>query len=479
MSESINIKGSNGHYAGIIALIAIGQVIFGTDFGAVNVALASIAKDLQIAPGMLSWVVGTYSLAYAGFLVLGGRASDSFGRRRFCILGLLLFGSGSLLAVFSFNVWTLIAARALEGFGSAFFIPSSFSLINVLLPEGQIRHRAFAVFSATQGIAMILGLCGGGIVTTTMGWRAVFLINIPLVVAAILLSYRFIPAHLRSPKKPTIDVAGAILITMSAVFAVAALSAIGEYGWTDVRGTGVLVASMVALAAFLILERNLKDPLVPPAIYHFANFFGANLASVGIMATTGGLFVLLNLFMQRALHFSAMESGLGMLPYASAVIVAGRLIGYGMSRYPIRKTILAGFVVFIAATLLFAAVSTERGYGLNLAPAMIVAGLGSTVGTVLLMALSTSAVPAPIQGVATGVLVTFQQIGLALGVSVALTVVAASSRSGEPIITAFRLGFLATTCTAVMGLVCALLFTRKPLAGPGATPDNVKLPELI
>ena len=157
------------HYAGIIALVALGKFIFGVDFGMMNVALATISTDLHVDPVILPWIVSTYSLSYAGFLVLGGRAADTFGRRRFCIFGLCLFGLGLLVAISAANVWVLIAARALEGIGSSFFIPASFSLMNVLLPEGPGRHRGFAVFGATQGLAMVLGLGGGGIVTTAFG----------------------------------------------------------------------------------------------------------------------------------------------------------------------------------------------------------------------------------------------------------------------------------------------------------------------
>jgi MFS family permease len=466
---------SNAYYWGVIALIALGQVVFGVDFGAVNVALASISKDLNIEPSVLPWVVSTYSLTYAGFLVLGGRAADIYGRRRFCIFGLCVFGGGLLVAIFAQNVWMLIAARALEGFGSAFFIPASFSLINVLLPEGPIRHRAFSVFSATQGVAMILGLCGGGILTTAFGWRAVFLINVPLVIAAILLSLRFIPAFEKSGEKRGIDVGGAVLITAVAVLALTSLSAMGEFGWTSYQGLGLLCGSGVALAAFLLLERGLSNPLVPPSIYRYENFLGADIASIGAMATTGCLFVLLNLFMQRVLHFTAQQSGLGMLPYALAVITAGRFIGHGMSRYPLRPTIICGFVLFAIGTLLFAIVSADRGYGLNVVPASIVVGLGSTVATVLLMALSTAAVPSAVQGVATGVLVTFQQIGLALGVSVGVTIVTASVKAGDSAIVAFRQGFLSATAMSTIGLVCVLLFTRKLAAAAKVNREDAKL----
>ncbi len=198
-------KSNARYFAGIIALVALGKFIYGVDFGMMNVALATISTDLHVDPVILPWIVAVYSLSYAGFLVLGGRAADTFGRRRFCIFGLCLFGLGLFTATFAANVWVLIMARALEGIGSAFFIPASFSLMNVVLPDGPVRHRGFAVFGATQGLAMVLGLGGGGIVTTAFGWRAVFFINIPLVIAAIVLAWRLIPAHEVSEERHTVD----------------------------------------------------------------------------------------------------------------------------------------------------------------------------------------------------------------------------------------------------------------------------------
>ncbi|HTT83173.1 MAG TPA: MFS transporter [Rhizomicrobium sp.] len=456
-----------GFYAGVIALIALGQVIFGTDFCAVSVALSSIAGDLHVAPALMSWVVAIYSLTYAGFLVLGGRTADSYGRRRFCLLGLYLFGAGTLIAAAAANVWMLIAGRALEGLGSAFFIPTSFSLINVLLPDGPIRHRAFAVFSATQGLAMMLGLCGGGLLTTQIGWRAAFLITVPLVVAAIILSWRFIPPFEKPEKAASLDIGGAILITLGVGVLLTSLSVMGEFGWLSSQGLETLAAACGLLLVFFVVESRVRKPLVPLSVFRHPNLLGADVASIGAMATTGGVFVLLNLFMQRELHFSAMLSGLGMLPYALAVMAAGRLVGHGMARFPLRQCILVGFVVFIVGVILFSMISPGGSYALYIAPAMIIAGLGSTVATVLLMALSTAAVPSERQGVATGVLITFQQIGMALGVSLALTVMSANLKQGAPLVQSLHGGFLAATGMAVFGFLSALLFTRKTAVSAG------------
>jgi MFS transporter, DHA2 family, methylenomycin A resistance protein len=457
-SASSERPAGSRYFAGIIALVALGKFIFGVDFGMMNVALASISADLRLDPVILPWIVSTYSLAYAGFLVLGGRAADTFGRRRFCILGLCLFGLGLIGAMSAANVWMLIAARALEGIGSALFIPASFSLMNVLLPEGPVRHRGFAVFGATQGLAMVLGLGGGGIVTTAFGWRAIFIINVPLVIVAIALAWRLIPGHERSAERHRVDVGGALLITITVSLALSALSAAAKYGWSSAQGPLLLAASAVGLGAFLLLERKVREPLVPPTIYRYANFVGANVGNIAAMAATGGLFVLLNLFMQRVLHFSARQSGLGMMPYAATVIATGHFLRPIMGRFPLRRAISIGFAIALIAPLFFAAASPERGYAANLVPGMLIAGLGGTLSSVLLMALGTASVAAEKQGVATGVLITCQQIGLALGVSVSLTVLTAGG--GAASMTGFSRSFIADCIMAGAGLLCILMLTR-------------------
>src|SRR6266852_6297857 len=205
-------KSNARYFAGIIALVALGKFIYGVDFGMMNVALATISADLHVDPVILPWIVAVYSLSYAGFLVLGGRAADTFGRRRFCVFGLCLFGLGLFTATFAANVWVLIMARALEGIGSAFFIPASFSL----------------------------------------------------VIAAIVLAWRLIPAHEVSKERHRVDVGGAILITAMVVLSLSALSAVGRYGWRSAEGPALLVGAALVLGAFLLLERRVREPLVPP-----------------------------------------------------------------------------------------------------------------------------------------------------------------------------------------------------------------------
>ena len=447
-------------FTGVIVLIAMGTFIFNEDFCSMSVALATIARDLQVDPTLLPWVISTSSLTFAGFLVLGGRASDSFGRRRFCIIGLTLFGIGLLLFATAVNVWMLLAARTIEGLGSAFFVPASFSLTNVMLPDGPLRHRAFSFYNAGSAAALILGFGGSGIITTLLGWRFVFLANFPLVVIAILLAWRVIPKDERSNAGQRIDIGGAVLITAAAVLALTALSAMGQYGWLSLQGLGLLGGAILVAGAFLLLESRLKNPLVPPSTYGHANFLGATLSTACNMAMTACSLVLLNLFMQHVFNFTAEMSGFGMLPFALGTIVASHFIHSGMSKYPMRLTIMLGFAVFGIGLLLLATASAGRGYGLNLVPGECLAGLGTAIALVLLMALGTANIPRQVQGVASGLMMTIQQVGVALGLSIGITVVSSSMKAGNTAMAAFHHGFLASATFALIGLLTTLLCTR-------------------
>lgn len=441
-----------------------------------SVALATIARDLEVDATLLPWIISISSLTFAGFLVLGGRASDNFGRRRVCIVGLALFGTGLLLLATATNVWMVLAARALEGFGSAFFVPTSFSLMNVSLPSGPVRHRAFSVYNVGSASALILGFGGSGIITTLLGWRFVFLANFPLVIIAFLLAWRVIPSDDWSNPAQEIDIGGAVLITAAAVLALTALSAMGKYGWLSLQGFGLLGGAVLVALAFLLLESRLRKPLVPPSIYGHTNFLGATLATACNMAMTACSLVLLNLFLQHVFNFSAAMSGFGMLPFALGTSVASHFIHSGMSKYPMRLTIMLGFAVFGVGLLLLVMTSAGRGYGLNLVPGECLAGLGTAIALVLLMALGTAHIPRQDQGVASGMMMTIQQVGVALGLSIGITVVSSSIRAGNTAIMAFHHGFLAAAAFSLFGLLTTLFCTQSVAK---TTPDAGPAPEII
>jgi MFS family permease len=184
-----------------------------------------------------------------------------------------------------------------------------------------------------------------------------------------------------------------------------------------------------------------------------------------VLAATAGIMVLANLLMQKEMHFSAMQSGLGMIPYAAAVTMAGRAMGPLMTRFPLRRMTLVAMVIFVVACLLLATIAIDRGYAINMIPGMLIFGVGSTAATIPLMALATSAVPAETQGVATGAMITFQQIGLALGISAALAMMGAQMGAGITPDMAFRSSFLLMAAIAIVAMLSVLLLTREPRTG--------------
>ena len=445
-------------YAAVIGLIALGQIIVATDFCVTSVALPSIDRSLAMGPNLLPWVATVFSLFYAGTLIICGRLADLFGHRRVCLLGLLLFGVGSLGTAAAPTIPLLIASRAIEGLGAACVTPTSFSLINVLLPAGPVRNRAFSVFGVTQGVSYIASLYGGGLLVTTLGWRSAFLLNLPALTLAAVLAWRVIPRRDNLSVKVQLDVFGAMLITSGTGVLLLALSIMSRSGWMSTAGLGTLAGGLVLLILLCVVEGRQPSPLIPPSLFRHHGVAGANLGTILMVAPAASVFVLLSLFMQRVLHFSAVMAGVGMLPQTLAVMAGGQLVGHSMSRVPLRRSVLAGAVVFLFGVFLIALSPRTWGYAGALVPAMIATGLGSTVANLTLMAISTASVPRDDQNLASAVLMTSQQIGVALGISVSFAVLASGMSIGS--IISFRFAFLAAAVLAALSLVPSFLLTR-------------------
>jgi MFS family permease len=462
-------------YLGVTALIALCQFLFAIDFHSVNIALGSIGADLSLAPALLSWVMSAYFLGYAGFLILGGKIGDLFGTRVPCVSGVVAFGLASIGASVAPSLPILLVCRGVEGLACAFMIPTSFSLINLVLPPGRLRHRAFAIYGASQGLAMLLGQNLGGWMTTNIGWRSVFMLNLPPVIGALILASKFAPRqplHVRQlgRGRARLDATGAVLITTATALLLYGISESARGGLLWPGCVVGLVGAIALFSAFGVLESRLKQPLVPLSLFSHPNLAGADLACVALAASVGSLLVLLNLHMQEAMHFTASMSGVRMLPFAIAMIATGQLVEYAMSRFPVRRTILASALVTIVGSAMFsyAALSPNPNYIGQMVPAMVVFCVGSTAANIMLMALGTAAAPPDRQGLATGVLITCLQIGMALGVSISLTVLNAGINAHLPLTQAFAISYLISGASATVGIACVLLLTR-PERAPLAT----------
>ena len=451
----------------ITFLMGLAQLIITSDFSLVSVALPSIGRALGIAPALLSWVVSANGAVFAGFLIIGGRLTDAIGHRRCLWWGLMLFGVGSLLSAVSLNIWMLVATRCLQGLGAALISPASFSLINTFLPEGPARHRALGVFATMQGLSVIIGLLLGGLLTTQLGWRAVFVVNLPILVGCLALTAAVLPRTGRSHAAALDDLGGAVLIAASTGLLLAALSTLGEHGLASFQGFGLLAIALAGFALFFRRQARHPSPLIPPPVFRTENLGGGALGLMALIAGFGGYFVLSSLYLQDGLHYSAAAAGLGMAPISLATMAAGPFAPVLMKRWSLRALAIAGLTVEIAALVVLALAAPFGHYLSVMAPMAFVAVFGSTTAFIALMSLALARAPAEAQGAASGLLFTAQQIGLPTGVVITLAVFTAlPAGPGEGPLNAYGHGFLAPVLMVAASLAIILLLTR-PITSAG------------
>jgi MFS family permease len=432
------------------------QLIITTDFSIVAVALPSIGRSLLIPPAALSWVISAAALTGGGFLILAGRAADIFGQRLCLLVGLGLFAAGSLGSAAAPDLTVLIAARALQGLGVAILGPANFSLINTLVPEGAPRRHALGVFGVMQGLSLIIGLLIGGTLTTNLGWRAVFLLNPPIAALAFAITLRAVPAPAaQRGRDVSIDWLGAALIVTGMALVLVAVSRIGREGWT---AWALLAGGLLAFALFFLAEGRARAPLAPLSMFGRRNFTTVNLILLLHLAGVGGVFVLLSLYMQTGLRMSAMRSGLGMMPYALAVMAAGQAVAPIMARLSHRVIAIAAVGLFAAGLALLGVLSLQPSYWIAIAIGSVVAALGATTAFMALMADATSDIPPVQQGAASAVLITAQQIGVPLGAAIALSVLGLAGPAAG--LVAFRSAYLVLTALVAGGMALALLTLR-------------------
>jgi MFS family permease len=445
----------------VIALIALVQLINTADFMLVSVALPSIGRDLAIPNSLAGWVVSINALTYAGFVMLGGRLSDLLGQRRCTIFGLGLFSLGSLLAALSTNVATLLGARAFQGIGNGIMCPATFAMLNTVLPAGPIRNRGYGVYGITQGVSTLIGAGLGGVLTTEFGWRSVFLLTFPLTLGAIAIAVFAVPQGRIADARRPIDYWGAVLVTLATTLVVLGLSSLYKPGWaTAIDGAGSLAAGLAFGALFVFVESRIADPLVPMKLFTFSNVPGPNIAIGCGVAGTTGLMVLVNLYMQRVLGFSAMKTGFGIIPFAIGGMIGGQVLAVSLSRFSLRANVLGGFGAYLAGIAFFATLSADDGYPMHLAPGLFLAGFGSVAGLLACMKLATSGTPDDYQGASAGIVYVSQKFGRAIGTSTVLAVLTASLAAGTEITATYRASFLVPAGLLCIALIAVAAFSR-------------------
>ncbi|MCQ8835261.1 MFS transporter [Streptomyces malaysiensis] len=442
----------------VLWLACAAQFMVVLDVSVVNVALPSIQRALGFTGSGLQWVVGGYALVFAGFLLLGGRLADLYGRRRAFLWGLVLFCAASLVGGLATTPGILIGMRAVQGLGAAVLAPATLTLLTTTYAEGPSRTRALAIWTAVSSAGGAAGNLIGGVLTESLSWRSILLVNVPIGAVAVLAAVRVLPADRPRGGGGGLDVPGAVLATLGVSTLVYGVSRAEEHGWTGPETLAGLALGVLALAAFVLVEaRFASAPLVPPCLVRLRPVWAGNT----VMLLAGACFIpmwyFLSLYMQDALHYGALATGLGFLPHTLVGIATARLAPAAMRRTGSRGLIIASALLSATGFVWQSRIAEGSGYvdGL-LGPAIVMsAGMG------LLITPITTTVTSGIQprdaGAASGLMNATRQIGGTIGLAALVTL--AATATGAP--ASYRVVFtaLAVVCTAV----AALAFTLPPL----------------
>jgi EmrB/QacA subfamily drug resistance transporter len=311
------------HSGAVLALVCGAQSMLILDLAIVNVAIPSMQADLGLSQADLQWVVITYGLALGGFVLLGGRAADLFGRRRMLVGGLTLFSAASLSAGLAESLAQLVVSRGVQGIGAAMALPAALSILTGTFPEGAARNKALGIFAAVSGSAASVGVIAGGLFTEGPGWQWIFLVNVPIGTALVALVMTFIPGIRPASRGPE-DLAGAVTVTAGLMAIVYSINKSVEHGWTSATTVGFAAAGAMLLAIFVTVESRSSAPLVPLAVFRRRTFAAANLVAALLWAAFFANIFQGTLFMQQTLGYSAVETGVAWLASTmSSLVIAG------------------------------------------------------------------------------------------------------------------------------------------------------------
>jgi EmrB/QacA subfamily drug resistance transporter len=396
------------------------------DVSIVNVALPAIRSGLGFSTTGLQWVVNAYTLTFAGFLLLGGRASDLLGRRRVFLAGTVLFTAASLVCALAGSPAVLLGARAIQGIGGAVISAASLAIITTSFDEGASRNRALGVWGALGGLGATSGVLLGGVLTQGLGWPAIFVINVPIGAAVILYGRRIVPEGRSVLDHGHFDFSGAILVTAGMVALVYGIVRSDVLGWGAAGVLGPLAAGVALLAAFVLVESKLaKAPLMPLGIFRLRLLRSANLVILLLYSAIFAMWFFVSLYMQQDLHHDAIVTGLAFLPMTLAVAFAATLAPRLVRRVGARAVLTAGMLSATAGLALLTGVRPHGTYLAQVLPGGLLSAFGLGLALVPATIVAVQGVPAATSGLASSLLNTSRLVGGALGLA-ALTTIATS-----------------------------------------------------
>ncbi|MFE2412058.1 MFS transporter [Kitasatospora sp. NPDC059408] len=440
-----------------LAVLCAGMLMIVLDGSIVTVALPAIRDDLHFSPAGLTWTVNAYLIAFGGLLLLAGRLGDLVGRKRVFVAGLGVFTAASLLCALAPGQGVLIAARFLQGVGGATASAVSLGMIVTLFPEPRERGRAIGAFSFVGAAGASVGQVLGGVLTQALGWHWIFLINLPLGLAAALLAVRVLAADSGPGLRAGADGLGAALITAALMLGIYAIVGTGEHGWASARTLGLGALSLALLAGFLLRQARAAHPLLPLRTFRSRNVSGANAVQLLMVSGLFGFQILIALYLQNVRGYGAAATGLAMLPAALAIGTVSLALSARLNaRFGERPVLLAGLVLLVAALALLIRLPADADYVLDLLPTMLLAaGFGLAIPALTALGMS-GAGPAD-AGTASGLFNTTQQVGGALGVAVLTTL---ADRSSDSPVGGFRVAFAVAAGLLVLATLLAAVVLR-------------------
>ena len=458
-----------------LALLSAVQFMVVLDIAIVNVALPSIQSDLHFSQENLQWILSAYALTFGGFLLLGGRAADLLGRRRIFLAGLAVFSLASLLAGLAWSDTSLIAFRALQGFGAAVITPAALSILSTTFREGRERNIALGVWGAVGGVGAAAGLLMGGVLTESLSWSWIFFVNGPVGALAMALTPMLLHES-RDASVKSFDAVGAISVTAGLSSLVYAITQAGTQGWLAGRTLAFLAASLVLLAGFVAWELRHPEPLMRFGILRIKTVSGANIAGFILNIVTLSMFLSLTLYMQQVLGFSAMQTGLAYLAVALSAIVWSTVAAQLVTRIGVKPVLVGGMTALAIGVAYFTQISVGGSYVEDLLPGFLTIGFGLGFSFVPISIAALAGIEPAEAGLASGLINTSQQIGGALGIATLSTIastrtgdaLAAGSSHADALVTGFHAAFWGAVVVAVVGVIASITLIRRDELEQGA-----------
>jgi EmrB/QacA subfamily drug resistance transporter len=450
-----------------LAAVAFGLFMIMLDNTVVNVALPSIAADLQIGLSELEWIVTGYALTFASLMLTGGKLADLLGRRLIFVVGLAIFTVSSLVCGLAGSGELLIGARVVQGAGAALMNPATLSIIAATFPPRQ-RGMAIGIWAGVSAMALAIGPLVGGLLTEHISWSWIFFVNVPIGVIAIAASLLLIPESKDQSAEQRLDVPG-LLTSGIGLFALTyGLIEANTYGWTSGRIVGTFVVAVAMLLAFVLLELRQRIPMLDLSLFRSGTFAGANLAVLLVALAMFGVFFFVSLYMQGVLGYSAVKTGAAFLPMTILIVLVAPIAGKSSDRFGSRWLMTSGMVLIAIQLFYFSRLGVDESYW-SLLPAMILGGFGMSLVMTPSAAAAVRALPVDKAGVGSAVLNAFRQVGGSMGIALMGAIMAhrvggvegpALFRDKQLFVDGFSTALTFAALVAVLGAVVSFVLVR-------------------